>query len=1321
MRDYLKPGTRIRVSGNIIYTITGEPIGEGGGSILYPALRSLPDKGGYRTSPIRYAVKECYPDSGRFEFQRNDAGEICPSGGGTEAARYLERLKSMQREEGEISGKIYQKAFRLTPIIEAYSQVELSFDKSEGLDSEGLDSEGLDSEDLDSGAIDSESLDSGDFHPVSNQISVMELLSDKGESLRRALGDRKRLNVREAFEVIRQVLFAVEEVHRAGYLHLDIQDGNVFIKGVLDRGDNMITLLDFGAARPVLSDGLCAEIADRVIYSTRGFSAPEILYHNDGHLRLGRQADLYSIGCLLLVLLTGHRYTTAELAANRTGRFIPAFAVRKTGCPRHLVPKMQAILAKALQNDPAMRYGTAGEMLADVEEMRKLLAPHTDPLTAAQFDAFLCYAHGEKENAAALALRDSLERYRDSAFGERKIRRVFLDTGELSSCADYGESIKAALTNSEWLIVLLSKRAKESRWVGEEIRTFLAHHDPSRVLAVILEGEPGEVFPEALRESGLTEDNLLAADARAEERRQSDSTAEERRQIERKIRGDVTLRIAAPILNTTYEALRQRDRLYRMKRGFAAATVALCALAGFLGYAAVKANRIAEQQRQIAEQESLIAQKAQREADLQKDRQAELLSAQAQDFYDKKEYGKAAESALASLELTETGCHRRSVMKKLLIECLNLYVQPEEAADTIVPTGVFREITGSTPKACFLNSEGTRLFMIGDRKVSVFDTAERRLVSSLDSAYAPAEQMYTEGRSLLNEEDGQLILWSDREIVCFGYESGEVIWKKEAQGEEFGQVLVHAGRGSVYVLFRSGQSGQIVIEERNLADGALRGEHTFEAKERKKPFGFACDLSDDGRYIACICTETKGQADRAEMVLRIYDLGDDILTERGLSDADPWGSYRTEKVLFADGGRVLAAKYDGPVNVRKSADEVHYADRIGAKNFRISCYEAGSGERAWSYAETDADLRGLWEPQIRPVRLDGVSAVVAAVGNTVLILGEEDGRCLRRVQLDSAIVYWDEVGEGWAGGGVGSGGAGGDGVGGDAGESGGAGADEAGGALRFVLDSGEILYLPKTLDMQECRGVRSFPAGTAVLCADASRFYTTGEAEHGTVIRYERGLSDDSYQVMAEAEGAALASAAGDDRVTRTEYGAGGGAGADAAGEGGGAGTGTGADRAPGIIEVRICGDGTSFEIETEGVKKVSVGRDILTLSLLPDGAGIFVGLQDKVRLYGCDGALLGEAELPRGLLRSEAGSAQVYFPERDALCYTDSGVGYLIDVYDQGIEVVRPIRNVVGFDHDKGAFVLRSGSGREIVYGRLRYRTLAEIMRQAGLWCQAP
>ena len=38
------------------------------------------------------------------------------------------------------------------------------------------------------------------------------------------------------------------------------------------------------------------------------------------------------------------------------------------------------------------------------------------------------------------------------------------------------------------------------------------------------------------------------------------------KEIRKKIRSDVKLKIAAPILNMTYDDLKQRDKLYRWKR-----------------------------------------------------------------------------------------------------------------------------------------------------------------------------------------------------------------------------------------------------------------------------------------------------------------------------------------------------------------------------------------------------------------------------------------------------------------------------------------------------------------------------------------------------------------------------------------------------------------------------------------------------------------------------------------------------------------------------------------------------------------------------------
>ena len=73
--------------------------------------------------------------------------------------------------------------------------------------------------------------------------------------------------------------------------------------------------------------------------------------------------------------------------------------------------------------------------------------------------------------------------------------------------------IREALKNSGWLIVICSSETKDSPWVNLEIKTFLEFHDRSRILAVVTEGEPEDVFPKELLGSDRTAE-VLAADAR---------------------------------------------------------------------------------------------------------------------------------------------------------------------------------------------------------------------------------------------------------------------------------------------------------------------------------------------------------------------------------------------------------------------------------------------------------------------------------------------------------------------------------------------------------------------------------------------------------------------------------------------------------------------------------------------------------------------------------------------------------------------------------------------------------------------------------------
>lgn len=556
----LPAGTLVSFDSGSTYLITGAPIGFGGGSILYPARKQC----GASSDGIGYVLKECYPVSTGHLFHRDDRGEIVPDSGDEEDIQFLQRAKSLQLTEGVIGQKIYQKASRMLPIRDSSQIVSFTFP------------------------------DRRTSEVIHNTFTVMDALTEKGRSLSEWVAERRRFTPAEAFRIVQQLLFALREVHQAGYLHLDIQDGNIFLRGTLQDKDELVTLIDFGCARELIN-GKTAPIRDKVIYTTQGYFAPEILLHNDGNLQLGPEADIFSVGCLALFLLTGQRANVRELMETRTGIYLKPNQFRRIKCPKHLAETLQRILAKALAKKPEDRYNCVDAMLTDVTELVDALQPYRSDLRATQFDAFVCYKHGPVDSAAALAVQRALENYRAPrgvCETKKPFKRIFVDEGELSSCADFGQQIQDALKNSGWLIVICSPDTPMSPWVQKEIDTFLEYHDRSRILALLTGGSPDQSFPPQLQGNEDGEGEVFAAHALG-------ATSQE---VTKKIRGDSLLKLVAPMIGTTYDALKQRHKIYQLQRVAMVTAGFLVAAMGFGAYALNRANVIAQQAVRIEEE-----------------------------------------------------------------------------------------------------------------------------------------------------------------------------------------------------------------------------------------------------------------------------------------------------------------------------------------------------------------------------------------------------------------------------------------------------------------------------------------------------------------------------------------------------------------------------------------------------------------------------------------------------------------------------------------------------------------------------------------------
>jgi hypothetical protein len=159
--------------------------------------------------------------------------------------------------------------------------------------------------------------------------------------------------------------------------------------------------------------------------------------------------------------------------------------------------------------------------------------PPLQKLSSFKYRAFISYCH--RDMFWARWLHGALERYRvdRDLVGRRTstgplpktLRPIFRDREEFAAGHSLTQQTLAALDASQFLIVLCSPSAALSKYVNEEVRHFKARGGASRLIPIIVDGEPGdaerECFPPALRfklrPDGALTDELeepLAADAR---------------------------------------------------------------------------------------------------------------------------------------------------------------------------------------------------------------------------------------------------------------------------------------------------------------------------------------------------------------------------------------------------------------------------------------------------------------------------------------------------------------------------------------------------------------------------------------------------------------------------------------------------------------------------------------------------------------------------------------------------------------------------------------------------------------------------------------
>ena len=168
---------------------------------------------------------------------------------------------------------------------------------------------------------------------------VYELV--QGEPLAKKLAGGKRPDLRESWDVLRQVLEALDAAHAKGAYHGDITPSNVLVDGA-----GRVKLTDLGMRI------VAPETAGNAAYM-----APE-QFSEPGEAR----ADLYQVGALAYHLVTGKPpfEGTREEVIHRAQQERPT---DPSAINAKLAWQLDWVIQRALSKDPMDRFGSARELL----------------------------------------------------------------------------------------------------------------------------------------------------------------------------------------------------------------------------------------------------------------------------------------------------------------------------------------------------------------------------------------------------------------------------------------------------------------------------------------------------------------------------------------------------------------------------------------------------------------------------------------------------------------------------------------------------------------------------------------------------------------------------------------------------------------------------------------------------------------------------------------------------------------------------------------------------------------------------------------------
>jgi len=204
--------------------------------------------------------------------------------------------------------------------------------------------------------------------------------------------DQQKLNIEDRLQLFLQVCEAVQHAHQKGIIHRDIKPSNIL---VTRQGEKAIPkIIDFGVAKAVTQP-----LTERTLFTEKGqlLGTPEYMSPEQadiGNQDIDTRSDIYSLGVLLYVLLTGalpfdrrelekagfveiqriireedppHPSTRLSSLGKKATEVAQNRRTQVVTLTKRLHNELEWIPLKAMRKERARRYQSASELASDIQ------------------------------------------------------------------------------------------------------------------------------------------------------------------------------------------------------------------------------------------------------------------------------------------------------------------------------------------------------------------------------------------------------------------------------------------------------------------------------------------------------------------------------------------------------------------------------------------------------------------------------------------------------------------------------------------------------------------------------------------------------------------------------------------------------------------------------------------------------------------------------------------------------------------------------------------------------------------------------------------